>query len=79
VSVSERDRARMAKLALSLSAVESSTPASVEQRRALRAWINPKRAAIGLAELEEQDEPPEVGMVRRARERQMLRNRHGAL
>ena len=79
VSPSDRDRARMEKQAQALPEIESFTPASPDQRRKFRAWINPRRASIGLPELKEPDEPPEVGFVRGARERGLLRTRHGTL
>lgn len=74
VAVSDSDRERMAKLSMSLRLVESHTPASQEQRRRLRAWANPRRIEIGLPPLEEEDEPPEVELVRRARVRGLLRD-----
>ena len=52
--------------AQALREIESFTPASPEQRRMFRTWINPRRASIGLPELKEPDEPPETGLVRRA-------------
>ena len=74
MSVSDRDRERMARLSRSLRLVESHTPASRDQRRWFRAWANPRRIEIGLPPLEEEDEPPEVDLVRRARARGLLRD-----
>lgn len=77
MSVSERDRQRMAALARSLKEVESSTPATEEQRRWIRAITNPKRVEMGLPPLEEDEHEhiPELEFYERARERGLLRRR----
>jgi hypothetical protein len=64
----------MAKLAEFLNDAESSTPATDQQRRARREFINPKRVEIGLPPLEDDDDDiPELEFFERARERGMLR------
>lgn len=55
---------------------ESHVPASAAQRRWMRAFVNPRRLAVGLPPLEEPDEPPEVELVHTARRRGLLRRRH---
>jgi len=75
VTVSDRDRARMMKLAELLSESESNTPATPAQRRQIREFSNPRRAALGLPPLEDDDEIPELEFFDRARERGMLPRR----
>jgi hypothetical protein len=67
----------MAKLSELLKEVESYTPASVEQRRWIRRITNPKRVAMGLPPLEdeENEQIPELEFFERARERGMLPRR----
>ena len=77
MTVSKRDRERMAKLSHSLTEAESHTPATEDQRRWQRRITNPKRAAMGLPPLEddEDEQIPELEFFERARERGMLRRR----
>ena len=65
MTVSERDRARMRRLAADLAESETDEPGTPEQRRAILAWINERRAEIGAAPLH--DRAPEEGLYERAR------------
>jgi hypothetical protein len=64
----------MLKLAELLSESESHTPATRAQRRQIREFSNPRRAALVLPPLEDDDndEIPELEFFERARERGML-------
>jgi hypothetical protein len=77
MTVSRRDRERMSKLSQFLREAESHTPATEEQRRWLRRTTNPKRVAMGLPPLEddENEQIPELEFFERARERGMLPRR----
>jgi hypothetical protein len=65
----------MAALSRSLKEVESTTPASKEQRRWMRRITNPKRVAMGSPSFEDEENEhiPELEFFERARERGMLR------
>ena len=67
----------MSKLSQFLRETESHTPATEEQRRWLRRTTNPKRVAMGLPPLEddENEQIPELEFFERARERGMLPRR----
>jgi hypothetical protein len=67
----------MATLAQLLSESESHEPATTAQRRWIREFSNPRRAAIGLPPLQDDDndEIPELEFFERARERGMLPRR----
>lgn len=69
----------MAKQVAVLRATERHTPASPEMRRWIREFSNPRRVALGLPPLEdeEHDEIPELQFFERARERGMLPRREG--
>jgi hypothetical protein len=74
VTVSEHDKRYMRKLAEFSAELEAETgTASDETRRWSRAFINPRRAKIGLPPLEEDKDPPELEFYRRARALGMLR------
>ena len=77
MTVSERDRERMAKLSRFLTAAESHAPATDAQRRWQRRIANPNRPALGLPPLEDDDDEqiPELEFFERARERGMLHRR----
>jgi hypothetical protein len=67
----------MARLSNLLGQAESHDPASEKQRSWMRRISNPKRVAMGLPPLEEEEnEPiPELEFFEKARERGMLRRR----
>jgi hypothetical protein len=67
----------MTKLAQVLAETERHTPATTAQRRWIREFSNPRRVALGLPPLQDDDddEIPELEFFERARERGMLPRR----
>lgn len=69
--VSERDKARMARLERDLASGETDERGTPEQRRALLDIVNADRVAHGYEPLD--DRPPEEGFYERARSLGMAR------
>jgi hypothetical protein len=74
MAVSHEDRARMRRLAQSLTAIERDDPGTIEDRKSLLSLINQRRVADGRPPLVDEDEMrPEEGFYRRARSLGMAR------
>jgi hypothetical protein len=70
--VSDRDKAKMAGMAASLTAAETDEEPSEQRRQEIIAWVNSRRSRRGTRPLSSA-EPPEEEFYRRARALGLLR------